>query len=338
MDNSSLTLYGPASLAQCRAMASPPRPVHVWTSGDLVADRRFAWGEAAAAEGDHAAAADLFSQTVELAPRWAPGWFALGEAREKSGDSAGAREAYARAAALDREGTLGAELALAALGGAPSPDRAPAAYVRDLFDQYAGRFDAHLVGALAYRAPEVLRAAVEAVGGGRGREPRFARMLDLGCGTGLAGRAFAELAARIEGVDLSPAMVAEAAKTGLYARLVAGGLVEHLEGLDPAAADFAVAADVFVYLGDLAPAFAACARALSDGGLFAFTTQRAEEGEWRVGADLRYAHSDAYLRAAAARAGFAVAWLEPVSTRRDAGADVPGLVCVLRKTSPARTA
>ena len=54
-------------------------------------------------------------------------------------------------------------------------------------------------------------------------------------------------------------------------------------------------------------------------------------GDWRVGADLRYAHSAAYLRAAAGRAGFEARALDTVSTRRDAGVDVPGLACVLAR-------
>ncbi len=302
------------------------RAIHA-SSGDLIADRRFAWGEAAARDGDHAAAIDLFAQTLELTPDWAPGWLALGEARQKIGDVEGAREAFACADALDMDGQLGARLRLSALGAGAAPAVAPEAYVRDLFDQYAARFDAHLTGALAYRGPDVLLAAVEAVAPGR----RFGLLLDLGCGTGLAARAFAQRVETMDGVDLSPAMIAEADKTRLYRRLVAGELVAFLNNCPAGAADLAIAADVFVYMGDLAPTFAAAHRALAPGGLFAFTTQACESGDWRVGADLRYAHSAAYLRAAAITAGFETRALDPVSTRRDAGVDVPGLVCVLAR-------
>jgi len=44
-------------------------------------------------------------------------------------------------------------------------------YVRALFDQYAPRFEAELVGGLCYRGPQLLRQAVEAVAG-----VRFERM------------------------------------------------------------------------------------------------------------------------------------------------------------------
>jgi predicted TPR repeat methyltransferase len=50
-----------------------------------------------------------------------------------------------------------------------------------------------------------------------------------------------------------------------------------------------------------------------------------------VGADLRYAHSRAYLERLASAHGFAVAVMDEASTRKDAGVDVPGLVVVLAR-------
>lgn len=320
-------LDGDVIRAQFLAMASFQESPSARSSGNLIADRRFAWGEAAARDDDAATAVDLFEQTLELAPDWAPAWLALGEARQKLGDIDRAAMAFARAAELDPAGDLGAGLRLAALGQAPAPMIAPAGYVRDLFDQYAGRFDAHLVGSLAYRGPEILRGAVARA---RGEVP-FSVMLDLGCGTGLAARAFAPLAGVIDGVDLSPAMIAQARKTGLYRTLVAGDLLAFLDQYPDGGADLIVAADVFVYVGALEAVIAACARVLAPGGLLAFSAQRTECALWALGADLRYAHSADYLRALAGVDGLDVALLEPVSTRKDAGADVPGLVCVMAR-------
>ena len=83
--------------------------------------------------------------------------------------------------------------------------------MRRLFDQYAARYDAALTEHLAYRGPALLRDAVEAVMRAAGRPLRFGAMLDLGCGTGLAGAAFRPLADWLVGVDLSPAMIAQGA-------------------------------------------------------------------------------------------------------------------------------
>ena len=94
-------------------------------------------------------------------------------------------------------------------------------YVRRLFDQYAGRYDTALTEHLHYRGPALLRDAVEAAMRARGKRPmHFRAMLDLGCGTGLAGAAFRPFVDRLVGVDLSPAMIAQAASKGLYDRLV----------------------------------------------------------------------------------------------------------------------
>lgn len=300
------------------------------SSGDLIADRRHAWASAAAREGDHAAAAELFEQALELAPAWAPAWFALGEAREKLGARGAAIEAFEQAAARDPSGALGADLRLAALGARAAPASAPAAYVRALFDQYAPHFDTHLVETLSYCGPELLRAAVERACAARGRPFHFRRALDLGCGTGLMAKALDPRAGAFVGVDVSPKMAEAARATGLYSHLEVGDLGGFLATQGPASADLVVAADVFVYIGDLDAIFAQCARALERGGLLAFSAQAGEDA-WALGADLRYAHSPSYLRALAAARDFEIVCLEEASTRKDAGADVPGLVCVMAR-------
>ena len=305
-------------------------PSTAGTSGDIIADRRYAWAEAAAADGDHAAAADLFAQTLELTPDWAAAWFALGEAREKIDDGPGAVEAFARAAALDTHDALGARLRLAVHGAQNAPLAASPAYIRALFDQYAGRFETHLVETLRYRGPQLLRAGLEHACTLTGRAFWFRNALDLGCGTGLMAKALQPLVSAFAGVDLSPKMVAAARMTGCYRRVEAGELVEFLGGEPDASADLAVAADVLVYIGDLRGVFAQCARVLEPGGLFGFTVQQGE-ALWALGPDLRYAHAPGYLRGLAAQHGFETLSMEAAPTRQDAGRDVPGLVCVLAR-------
>ena len=295
------------------------------TSGDLLADRRFRYGRDLAEEGDHAAAAHLFAQALELVPGWAPGWLALGDAKARIGDRAAAAEAYGRAAALDDEGVLGASLALASLAAADPPAAADRAYVRALFDEYAPRFERHLAERLAYRGPALLRAALDRIAP---PPARFGRALDLGCGTGLMGAALRDRVDWLGGVDLSPAMVAAARAKGIYDALTAGDMLDALAG---ERLDLAVAADVLVYVGDLGPTFRAVAASLGPGGLFAFTVQSAPEGaDVIVGPDRRFAHSRAHILARAGEAGLDVTLCEPASTRRDAGRDVPGLLAVLR--------
>src|SRR3954447_23503802 len=142
----------------------------------MLADRRYALARDYAADGDLAAAADLYAQAAELAPGFASAWFALGEARVALGDLDGARAAFERAQGADPEDRHGAALHLARLGAADPATRELHGYVRTLFDQYARRFDRALED-LKYSAPGMLRDAVTAHGN------RFGTMLDLGCGT-----------------------------------------------------------------------------------------------------------------------------------------------------------
>jgi hypothetical protein len=56
------------------------------SSGDLLADRRFGYAQAAFEAADHAAAADLAAQVLELAPGYAPAHALLGRARLALGE------------------------------------------------------------------------------------------------------------------------------------------------------------------------------------------------------------------------------------------------------------
>jgi predicted TPR repeat methyltransferase len=298
-------------------------------SGDLRADRRFLYAEANAAEGDYAAAAELLEQCLEIAPDWAPAWFGLGQARERLGEWDAAVAAYGRVLAADPQDVLGASLALARLGAAPTPASATPAFVARLFDQYARRFDAHLVEGLAYRAPALLRDAVVEVCARTNRPMRFGRALDLGCGTGLAGAAFRACVDRFEGVDLSAGMLAQARAKGIYDALHTGDVADHLRTSRDRSLDLIVAADVLVYIGDLAPLFTQLARVLTSDGLFAFTAETHDREGYAIGNETRFAHSKKYIENTARQVGLSVRLLNEGSTRRNKRAVVPGLIGVL---------
>ena len=99
-------------------------------SGDLIAERRFAYAKAAADEGDWSAAAELFEQTLERAPRWAAAWFALGDVREKLGDLDAAAEAFRMSLVADPADAQGATARLALIGRADAPRVAAAGLCR----------------------------------------------------------------------------------------------------------------------------------------------------------------------------------------------------------------
>jgi predicted TPR repeat methyltransferase len=300
------------------------------SSGNLIADRRYKWAVDQAARGDFAGAADVLAQTVELAPGFATAWFALGAIRDRLGDRDGAVTAFEQARDRDPEDYHGARLQLARLGAGEATPAMTETYVRRLFDQYAGRYDTALTEHLRYRGPAILRDAVEAAMREAGRPMRFAAMLDLGSGTGLGGTAFRSFADRLVGVDLSPAMIAQAAAKGLYDRLVSAELADFLADEASAAAQYqlVLAADVFVYINDLAPVIAGVARVLAPNGLLAFTVETHSGDGVKLLPTLRFAYAEAYLRGIMAGAGLTVLTLAEAAVRTEKGVPVNGLVLV----------
>ncbi|MEW6435965.1 MAG: methyltransferase domain-containing protein [Pseudomonadota bacterium] len=295
------------------------------SSGDLIADRRFAYAADYAARGDHHAARDLLQQVLERTPAWAAAWFALGEACAALDKRDAARAAYEQALAAAPDDALGASLKLAQIGAVPVPNLAPDAYVKRLFDDYADRFEAHLVDRLFYCGPQLLADAVA-----RLRQSKFTQAIDLGCGTGLCGARFRPHVEALAGVDLSPRMIAQARAKRVYDRLAVADIETFLKGEAAGSADLLLAADVLVYIGDLRPFFAAASRVLRPKGLFAITAQTASRG-FELGDDLRYAHAPGYIREAAQASGLSLRLLEDAVARRGASGDVPGLVAVLEK-------
>ncbi len=299
------------------------------SSGDILADRRYDLGRGYAADGDVAAAADLYLQATELAPGFASAWYALGEAREALGDRDGARAAFGKVREADPEDRHGAALALARLGGADPASAAVHTYVRTLFDQYAPRFDRALED-LSYRAPALLHEAVVALCREVARPLRFGTMLDLGCGTGLAGAAFRPHVDWLVGMDLSPKMIEAARRKGLYDRLVVGEIEEFLAGEAAANGRFhlVIAADVFAYVPDLPAVCAAVARVLGPDGVFGFTVETHDGEGAIVGAKMRYQHGAAFVRAAVGEAGLILRQIRPASSRTENRRPVAGLLVI----------
>lgn len=314
-------------------MTNPePMPARLFlTSGDLVADRRFDFARDLQLKGDLAAAADLLLQATDLAPNFASAWFTLGQIREQLGERAAAIAAFRKAGVADPLDRHGASLRLM-LFGEEKLSGMPQAYVRALFDQYAPRFETSLVDDLGYRGPAILFKAVLWVRAVASKPAFFKRAIDLGCGTGLAAVAFARNVDRFIGIDLSPRMVEKARLTGLYAELEVDDMLKGLLGKPETSAELIVAADAMVYVADLMPVLAEAGRVLVSGGVLAFTIETHDGESVTLGEGLRYAHSEAHVRASVEAAGLILSQLEDRSARNEDNAPVPGLVVVATKT------
>jgi predicted TPR repeat methyltransferase len=238
------------------------------------------------------------------------------------GRYADALRSYQRVLALTPEDAK-ARLLSAALSGSSTITAVPADYVAATYDPLAGRFDQY-VQARGDLSPEWLKEAL-----GPPPPERSLAVLDLGCGTGLAGLAFRDWAERLVGVDLSANMLAAARQRGIYDELIRGDVLVPLQ--QAAAFDLILASDVLLYLGDLLPLFRAVRRALRPGGRFAFTVDLLDgPGDYRLTPWVHFAHSRAYLEQVTRTAPLQLAHERAVVFPRDAGHAAAGLVMVLR--------
>jgi len=283
-------------------------------------------GHAAMFHGRGNAALACYRRSVALDPTLAEAVWGMAEALRGRGRRAAAARWYRRLLDLNPDNAEARHM-LAALGAGETPPRASDAYVVGYFDRFADYFDRQLADHLDYRVPTLIAAAI---GGARPKLPPAAAVLDLGCGTGLAGAALGPLAGRLDGVDLSPAMLAKARARGIYDRLRVAEVSAHL-GATGRRYDLAICADALVYVGELAPVMAGVARVLRPAGLFACST------EWRRGADVvltatgRYAHGRPAVREAAAAAGLVEESARNAILRTESGHPVTGTIWLFRR-------
>ena len=225
---------------------------------------------------------------------------------------------------------------IAAAEAIKAASRSDPGYVRHLFDQFSADYDSRMIGQLSYAAPQILSDLAGMVMAGRiGASARAGAthkkgldILDLGCGTGLAGAVFKPLAARLDGIDLSPAMIDKARARQIYDHLAVADLETALRTKERSY-DLILAADTFVYLGDLKPVFDAAPARLKPDGYFLFTVEKADGDGFELGPKRRWRHSEAYLRRLAHDAGLHVAGLVAAAPRSEANQPVEGLAVAL---------
>jgi predicted TPR repeat methyltransferase len=192
---------------------------------------------------------------------------------------------------------------LQALKGDSAMTRSPDAYLVEYFDKFADKFDHHLINTLGYAIPEKLCSALEPFLPNRGTAfPRNGQtpgkgltILDAGCGTGLCGPHLRPFAQWLTGVDLSHKMLDQARQRNIYDHLICQELTSYLES-SRSAFDVIVAADVFIYFGNLAPLIDAMAQALRPRGVLAFSIESTSAPQYQLLPSGRFAQSLGYVR------------------------------------------
>lgn len=175
----------------------------------------------------------------------------------------------------------------AALQGKPENENNQI-YAEKLFDNFADNYEL-VLQKLDYGVVRSLRNFTGPVEG---------TLVDLGCGTGLAGLAYQAAGTRLVGVDISEKMLTQARKKGIYKELIKADIVSWL--LKKPQADAFVAADVFYYIGRLESVIGAIAPVK-----LAFSTEDDHSVDTcRLTPSGRFAHNPEYVEKLLQKAGY----------------------------------
>jgi predicted TPR repeat methyltransferase len=271
-------------------------------------------------------AISCFRQAIALEPDFPEAINNLAKLLVDKGDNTEAVSLFERVLKLDKNNGVALHL-LAALQG-KTTITAPQSYVVGLFNGAAEYFDHHLVDELEYKVPQYLQTAVNTV---LNEKNNSMDILDLGCGTGLCGPLFRQQAKKLVGVDLAPNMLRQAAERNVYDQLITDDISSVLRKTKTAY-DIVLAADVFIYVGELKQIFEAMENALKPGGLFAFSIESGNDSDhFTLLPTGRYAHSIDYIRTLAEATGLREVQNDARVLRTDRGASINGYVMVFKK-------
>jgi len=251
-------------------------------------------------------------------------WSFLGDLAHILGRRDDARMAYGKYLEL-RPDNAEVQHLMVALRDGPPPSRVPDDCIQQLYRRFSSFYEHNVCDELQYEGPERIQAMVESAIGGRDH----LALLDLGCGSGLAGMRLKPRASSLVGVDLSPEMIELARARNIYDRLDVAEITEWT-GRMRERFDLIVACDCFIYFGDLGQVVIPAARLLQPDGTLAFTVEKGERYPFALSDSGRYTHHPSHVREVAGAAGLRVARFEEAFLRMEYGVEVTGLFVILQ--------
>ena len=283
----------------------------------------FNLGNALQNEGSLTPAIASYQKAITINPHNAEAYLNTGAAFQSIGDKATAVRNFEHANKLDPD-NLSIRHTLDALTGQQisSP---PNKYVEDLFDNYASKFDNSLITKLKYKVPKLIANLLLQYQTGSS----LGSIMDLGCGTGLAGVSLKNICKSIQGIDLSKKMLTKAKQKNVYDKLNHIGVVEYLSEA-PLDFDLFVSADVFVYVGELSEIFRLIKSRNKRSGLFTFTTEHTEKNGFFLETSGRYSHSKGYIESLCQEFNYELLSFSKFKLRKHQGMLVTGGLYLLK--------
>jgi predicted TPR repeat methyltransferase len=262
-------------------------------------------------------------RVVEMKPDHWDAWYDLGDAALNVGKRSEGRDAYQKYFEQNPDDAEIEHLLIALRDDAPPP-RVSDRTIQCIYRDFADHYDTLMRDDLGYQGPERMHDAIKGVIG----EARGLRILDLGCGSGLAGLRLKPFAGHLTGIDLSPEMLALAKARGLYDRLEVAEITDWLEHADERF-DIIACCDCLIYFGDLHRIVGAAAKRLNEGGMFAMSMERGARYPFALTDTGRYQHHPDHVCDAAAEARLTVARLDEAFLRLEYGTPVTAIYAVL---------
>lgn len=276
--------------------------------------------------GQFDAAVATYQEAIEIDPKFSDAHYNLAVLNRDSGQLDAALVSVEALLALNPN-HLKAQYMQAALTEKTTA-KPPEGFVAQIFDEHADVFENHMKQGNS-TIPEIVRGAAERhlETLGVNSERAFAKVLDLGCGTGRAGVVFHDLVTVLHGIDLSTKMMAQAKDKNVYDSLVLDDFVHFMANTDETY-DLVLSVDAFLYMGPLDDVFKNVAHILKPQGSFGFTVEALDEGDYVLRPSCRHAQSEAYIRRLADAHGFRVEVCEHIEKLRF---DIQGTVFWLVK-------
>jgi predicted TPR repeat methyltransferase len=210
--------------------------------------------------------------------------------------------------------------ALSALGVHSTPDKIPPSIIMAIFDDNAKLYDANLksVG----WSPSIILDTAKSL---YDNKDVSLDILDIGCGTGLCGELFRPMAQRLDGIDMSPAMVAEAEKKNIYDSLSVGDVTE-MTNKHSDLYDLIIGGDVMMYVGKLEELITNIFALIRVNGHFLFNVEQGKNSNFQLIEAGRYQHDGEYIKKCLTNAGFSIVTQQMAVLRHENNVPVQALI------------